>query len=89
MTLQDIGNGVYRVVSPQRSAITGRYVMNQRDYESALKDLLEEVALVVEDYDPDYLRDLYMPQNVPGIEPITLDAWLDARWTKRNNPKMP
>lgn len=63
--------------------------MNQREYESALKDLLEEVTLALEDHEPDLIRDFYMPQNIPGVEPIRLDKWLDARWTKRNYPRGP
>ena len=63
--------------------------MNPREYESALKDLLEEVAEVLEEYEPDYLRDVNMPQNVPGVPQISVKDWLDARWTKRNYPKGP
>lgn len=63
--------------------------MNQQEYESALKDLLEEVALALEEHEPDFLRDIHMPQNVTGVEPISLADWLDARWTKRNYPKGP
>lgn len=57
--------------------------MNQREYESALKDLLEKVTYRLDYYEPFYLEELYMPQNVPGVEPIRLDKWLDARWHKR------
>lgn len=63
--------------------------MNQREYESALKDLLEEVALLAEDHYPKNLKRLYMPQNVPGVPPISVSDWLDARWTKRNYPRGP
>lgn len=63
--------------------------MNQREYESALKDLLEDVAEVLEEYEPDYLRDVNMPQNVPGVPQISVKDRLDARWTKRNHTKGP
>lgn len=62
--------------------------MNQQEYESALKDLLEEVAEGLEEYEP-AIRGLYMPQNVPGVPQISVKDWLDARWTKRNYPKGP
>lgn len=63
--------------------------MNQREYESALKDLLEQVAYRLEYYEPNFLDELKMPQNVPGVPRISVTKWLDARWTKRNYPKGP
>lgn len=63
--------------------------MNPREYESALKDLLEEVALLAEDHYPKNLDRLYMPQNVPGAPQISVKEWLEARWTKRHYPKGP
>lgn len=58
--------------------------MNSREYESALKDVLEDVALALEMYDPDYLHSVYMPQNVAGVERITVVEWLTARYEKRD-----
>lgn len=58
--------------------------MNQRSYESAPKDLLEEVASLAEINYSASLRKLYMPTNVEGVEPITVSEWLDARWEKKN-----
>ena len=64
-------------------------VMNQREYESGLKKLLEVVSTELNEHDPWYLEHLYMPSNVPGVKPITVSEWLDARWTKRNYPAGP
>lgn len=58
--------------------------MNSREYESALKNLLEDVALALEMYDPGYLHSVYMPQNVTGVERITVVEWLTARYEKRD-----
>jgi len=63
--------------------------MNQREYESALKDLLEEMATLVEEHYLTDLESVYMPQNVPGVDKISVKDWLDARWIKRNYPAGP
>lgn len=63
--------------------------MNQREYESALKDLLEEMATLVEEHYLTDLESVYMPQNVQGVDKISVKDWLDARWTKRNYPTGP
>lgn len=58
-------------------------LMTQRQYESALKDLIEEMVCWLED--PHYrLYDLYMPQNIEGAKPITVLEWLDKREQKRS-----
>lgn len=57
--------------------------MNQREYESALKDLLETVTTLAEEHYPETLAGLYMPQNVPGARQVNLIEWLDARFAKR------
>lgn len=59
------------------------------EYESALKDLLEEMATLVEEHYLTDLESLYMPQNVPGADKISVKDWLDARWIKRNYPAGP
>ena len=53
-----------------------------RKYESALKDLLEETALRLDDAGGS-LEGLVMPRNVRGVQPPTVDAWLDLRAEKR------
>lgn len=59
------------------------YLMTRREYESALKDLLEEVAYALDWHDPALLKRLHLPQNVKGSKRVTLDEWLDAREEKR------
>lgn len=58
--------------------------MNQREYESALKDVLEALALVVEEYEPNYLRTVHMPHNVPSAKRVSVLEWLDLREEKRD-----
>ena len=53
-----------------------------KQYESELKDLLEETALRLDDAGGS-LEGLVMPCNVRGVQPPTVDAWLDLRATKR------
>lgn len=59
------------------------YLMSHREYESALKEVLEEVAYALDWHEPELLKKLYLPQNVKGSKKITLDQWLDAREEKR------
>ena len=53
-----------------------------KQYESALKDLLEETALRLDDAGGS-LEGLVMPCNVRGVLPPTVGAWLDLRAEKR------
>lgn len=61
--------------------------MNQRSYESALKDLLEDIATSLEFYEPGRLAKLKMPNNVNGVPEITVVEWLDARYQKRKKAR--
>lgn len=54
--------------------------MNNRSYESELKELLEDIC---QGLNPEALKLFYMPQNVPGVPRITLAEWLKAREKKR------
>lgn len=56
--------------------------MNQREYESQLKDLLERLVHIVAELDEPRLYDLYLPQNVPGVRRISLLDWVEARRVK-------
>lgn len=58
--------------------------MNQREYESGLKDLLEHLVGIVAELDEPRLYDLYLPQNVPGARRVPLLEWVAARESKRN-----
>ena len=51
------------------------HTMTQREYESRLKDLIEDEEL---------LYGWFMPQNVAGAAPIDLLDWVDAREKKRS-----
>ena len=55
-----------------------------RKYESELKDLIEETALRLDDAGGS-LEGLVMPCNVRGVQPPTVDAWLDLRAKKRGD----
>lgn len=55
-----------------------------KQYESELKDLLEETALRLDDAGGS-LEGLVMPCNVRGVQPPTVDAWLDLRAKKRGD----
>lgn len=49
MSFQDIGDGFYRVGSPQRSAITGRYARTMRNVDDEdLKEWAEGIWAAVE-----------------------------------------
>lgn len=56
--------------------------MNQREYESQLKNLLEHLVGIVAELDEPRLYDLYLPQNVPGVRRISLLDWVEARRVK-------
>lgn len=56
--------------------------MNNRKYESELKELLEDIC---QGLNREALKLFYMPQNVAGEPRITLAEWLDAREKKRRN----
>lgn len=53
-----------------------------RSYESALKELLEETALRLEEAGGS-LEGLVLPQNVLGVAPPTVDQWLNMRAKRR------
>lgn len=53
--------------------------MNQREYESQLKNLLEHLVGIAAELDEPRLYDLYLPQNVPGVRRISLLDWVHAR----------
>jgi len=61
-----------------------QFLISRDDYESALKDLLEDVALELEWHDNTYLKTVYLPQNAAGSKRISVDEWLDSREEKRN-----
>lgn len=61
-----------------------QFLMSRDNYESGLKDLLEDVALELEWYDSNYLKTVYLPQNVAGSKRISVHEWLNSREEKRN-----
>lgn len=53
--------------------------MNQRQYESGLKNLLEDLAEELEKHDAEALNNYYLPTNVPGVKPLSVGDWLRIR----------
>lgn len=60
-----------------------KHLLTQRQYESDLKDLIEEIVCWLED--PHYkLYDLYMPRRTVEDKPLTVLEWLQKREQKRS-----
>lgn len=59
--------------------------MTQRQYESALKDLIEEMAHKLDWYEPDWVFENYLPSNIEGVRPIRIADWLLVREGKRDS----
>lgn len=62
-----------------------QFLMSRDEYESALKNLLEDIALELEWHDSSYLKTVHLPQNVAGSKRISVSEWLDDREAKRND----
>lgn len=58
-------------------------LMTQRQYESALKDLIEEMAHKLDWYEPNWVSENYLPSNIEGVNPIRVVDWLVVREAKR------
>lgn len=59
------------------------YILTQQEYEHELKDLVQELALELYAYDPDYLDNVWLPQNVEGVPAISVMNWIIARAKKQ------